>query len=208
MTARALRRLCLIAPTIVTISVPGASPRGPAVYEIAPSSRFDVETGKAGLLGTFGHSHVIRAGVVDGSITWDPERVAASRIELAVPVDGLRVVRRGADRDDWPDVENAMRTEVLHPSRFPEVTFRSRLVTRIRDGVHVVGDLTMEGRSRPVAVDVTLETSGDTLRASGAFSVKQTDFGIRPYRAAGGTIRVADHVRFDFAAIGVRRAGG
>ena len=35
--------------------------------------------------------------------------------------------------------------------------------------------------------------SGDTLRAKGGFSVKQTDFGIQPFRGGpGGTVKVAD----------------
>lgn len=195
--------------SVIALAALSASSRPvePRLYEIDPSSRFDVKLGKAGLLGSFGHEHVIRAGTVSGTIAWDPGRAASSRVEVVVPVDDLHVVRQGADRDDWADVEKAMRTEVVHPARFPEITFRSRIVTRIRGGVHVVGDLTMEGRSRPVAVDVELEEAGDTLTARGAFAVRQTDFGIEPYSAAAGTIRVADEVEFDFEARGIRRSG-
>jgi len=36
--------------------------------------------------------------------------------------------------------------------------------------------------------------------------VKQTDFGIRPYRGGpGGTVRVADKVTFDISAVAVRQ---
>lgn len=38
------------------------------VYRLAPTSRFDVKTGKAGLLGFAGHSHLIRARAFTGEV--------------------------------------------------------------------------------------------------------------------------------------------
>lgn len=179
----------------------------PRIYDLAPSSRFEVWTGKAGILGAFGHHHVIRAGTVTGTIVWDAERVQSSRVEVVVPVADLHVVREGADENDWSDVEKAMREAVLHSNLHPTVEFRSRIVSRTEKGVHVVGDLSLEGRSRPVAVDVDLDDSNDSLRANGSFRVRQTDFGIEPYRAAAGTIKVADEVEFRFSAVGTPRVG-
>ena len=44
-----------------------------------------------------------------------------------------------------------------------------------------------------------------TIRAAATFSVNQTDFGITPFRGGpGGTVRVADRVTFQIAAIAVR----
>jgi hypothetical protein len=55
-------------------------------------------------------------------------------------------------------------------------------------------------------MDVAVETTGDTLRAKGTFSVKQTDYGIKPFRGGpGGTVKVADKVTFDFEAVAVKR---
>ena len=44
---------------------------------------------------------------------------------------------------------------------------------------------------------------GATVTASGAFQVRQTDFGITPFSVAGGAVQVADvvDVRFDITAI-------
>ncbi len=177
----------------------------PTTYAIVPSSRFEVRTGKAGLLGAFGHEHVIRAREFDGTIVYDPARLHASRVELGVAVASLFVVPRGADRKDAQDVERSMFTDVLHPARYPRIRFASRIVGPAEDGVRVLGDLTIEGRTRPVALDVRLDTRGDTLRARGSFRVRQSDFGIEPYRAAGGTIRVADEITFDFEALATPR---
>ena len=63
----------------------------------------------------------------------------------------------------------------------------------------------MHGAARTVPVDVKVEVGADTVRAAGRFSVKQTGFGIRPFRGGpGGSVKVADRVTFDFEAVAVR----
>jgi polyisoprenoid-binding protein YceI len=191
-----------------TVTEPAAAVVTAATYVIQPSSRFDVRTGKAGFLGAFGHKHTIRAGSFRGQIVYDPDNVAASTVEVVVDTRSLEVVALGADQKDKPDVEEAMFEKVIHPNRHPEISFTSRVVTPIPEGVHVVGTLTLEGRTRSVAVDVALEPQGDTLRAVGEWTIEQSDFGIKPYSAAGGTIKVADKVTFDFDVVAARAAGG
>lgn len=176
----------------------------PSAYRIAPESRFDVVTGKAGLFGAFGHTHRIRATEFDGTVVYDADNAFGSSIELILQTAGLIVVPEGADEKDAPKVERAMRESVLPPNRYPTIEFSSRIVTALDKGVQVVGDLTIAERTRPVAVDITIAQRGDTLAAIGTFSVKQTDFGIKPYSAAGGTIKVADEVTFDFEAVAIR----
>lgn len=205
MAPRSVTRAVWLALPLAMAAAGAAPSDGPVVYDLSPASRFEVRTGKAGLFGVFGHDHVIRADSVSGTIVYDPRYVGNSRVEVTVPVASLHVVREGADEKDGPDVEETMRHAVLHPDRHPRVRFRSRIVTRIAGGVHVVGDLELAGRSRPMAVDVALKRDGDRLIARGRFEIKQTDFGIEPYRAAAGTIRVADEVEFRFEAVGVRR---
>jgi hypothetical protein len=57
----------------------------------------------------------------------------------------------------------------------------------------------------PVTAHVTI--APDSIRATGTFDVKQTDFGIEPYSGGpGGTVKVADRVTLCFDLIG--RAGG
>ena len=63
--------------------------------------------------------------------------------------------------------------------------------------------------TRKVPVKASVRIDGDTLHADGEFSVKQTDFGITPVRAGpGGTVQVADRLKFTFAAIAVRDPAG
>lgn len=64
----------------------------------------------------------------------------------------------------------------------------------------------MEGVTRRVLVTADVAIGSDTIRATGTFVAKQTDFGIRPFGGGpGGTVKVADRVTFCFDLVGVRR---
>ncbi len=174
-----------------------------SVYVLSPASRFEVKTGKAGLLGFAGHEHLIRAAAFSGSIVYYPGNPASSRVEIVVPADSLDVLTP-PDTAEIRKVTQAMRTEVLHADQYPEIRFTSTAVTPTANGFQVMGALTLAGQTRDVTVDLAVAIGADTLRASGTFSVKQTEFGIRPYRGGpGGTVRVADRVTFEIEAVGI-----
>jgi len=181
-----------------------AAERDSVVYVFTPASRFEVKTGKAGLLGFAGHGHVVRARAWSGRIVYYPTSLADSRVDVVVPVDSLEVVTP-PDTAEIRKVTETMRREVLHPDRYPIITFVSTAVTPTADGLQVQGRLTIVGQTRDVAMAVRLQTAGDTLQATGRFSVKQSDFGIKPYRGGpAGTVRVADRVEFNVAAVAIR----
>lgn len=178
--------------------------RDSVVYVLTPASRFEVKTGKAGLLGFAGHGHLVRARGSSGRIVYFPSSPADSRVEVTVPVDSLEVLTP-PDTAEIRKVTEAMRREVLQPDRFPVISYVSTTVTPAGNGLLVQGRLTITGQTRDVAVVMQLQTSGDTLRANGRFSVKQTEFGITPYRGGpAGTVRVADRVEFTMTAVAVR----
>jgi polyisoprenoid-binding protein YceI len=175
-----------------------------AVYVLSGASRFDVKTGKAGLLGFAGHEHRIRARAFAGRVVFRPNAPADSRVEISVPADSLDVLTP-PDTAEIRKVTQSMRTDVLHVDRYPLIHFVSAGVAPTADGFRVQGRLTLAGETRDVTVDLRVAVGPDTLRATGRFSVKQTDFGIRPYRGGpGGTVRVADRVTFELEAVGIR----
>jgi polyisoprenoid-binding protein YceI len=180
------------------------APADSVIYRLIPASRLDVKTGKAGLFGFAGHSHLIRAHAVTGRVAVYPGAVATSHVELTVPTDSLEVLTP-PDTAEIRKVTEAMRTETLRVEQFPRITFASKEVTPRQGGYHLVVALTLTGVTRDVPIDVAVTTTGDTLRATGTFSVKQTDFGIKPFRGGpGGTVKVADRVTFNFEAVGVK----
>ncbi len=177
------------------------------VYHLLPTSRLEAKTGKAGLFGFAGHSHVMRARRFSGQVVYYPKAEARSHLEITILADGLEVVTP-PDTAEIRKVTEAMRTEVLNVRQYHKITLVSRAVTTGPDGFHLVGALTLVGRTREVPIDVRVELGLDTLRATGAFSINQTDFGIKPYSGGpAGTVKVADQVTFDLDAFAARTAG-
>ena len=203
---RVPRRIVLVAAGLVMAGAGSSSARAQdsVVYRLLPSSRFEVRTGTAGVLGFVGHSHVVRARAFAGSVRYHPSAPSSSRLEMTIPTNSLEVLTPH-DPAEIRQVTAAMRTHVLHVDRYPEIRFTVTRATPTRTGVRLDGELTLVGQTRPVHVDATVQVGPDTLRARGSFAIKQTDFGIDPYRGGpGGTVRVADRVTFDFDAVGVR----
>ena len=201
---------------------PGTAQADSAVFMLSPLSTLEVRAGKTGLLAGFGHEHRVRAHAFSGTVVYFPGDPSRSRVSVTVLTDSLRVVPE-ADSADIPEITRTMGTRTLKVDSFPEIRFVSRTVlplaaggspsagergavSRQRDtmAVRVAGDLTMVGVTRPVSMDLTLDVSADTLRAEGAFQVKQTDFGIKPFSKALGMVKVRDEVRFELRVVAVR----
>jgi polyisoprenoid-binding protein YceI len=201
------RQGALLAGAISLFSAPTLAQSGQpdsVAYVLSAASRFEVKTGKAGLLGFAGHTHVVRAAGFTGRVVYYPNAPHESRVEINVPANSLAVLET-SDTAEVRKITQAMRTEVLHVDEYPVISFVSESVTPSSDGFHVQGRLTLAGQTRDVSCDIRAEIGADTLRATGSFSVKQTDFGIRPYRGGpAGTVRVADRVMFSFDAVGMR----
>lgn len=185
---------------LLLAAAPLAAQGGAAgTYVLLPSSRLDVKTGKAGLFGFAGHEHLIRARAFTGEVTFDPADPAATTVRITLSTDSLEVLTP-PDTAEIRKVTAAMRRDVLHTDSFPEITLLSRSVTATAEGYRLVAGFTMHGRTREVTIPVALEFQGDTLVATAAFSLRQTDFGMRPFRGGpGGTVRVADEVKFSIA---------
>src|SRR5437879_2248543 len=87
-------RCALVAGMISLGSAPawaqGVEPDS-VVYVLSAASRFDVKTGKAGLLGFAGHTHVVRARGFAGRVVYYPTAPSESRLEIVVPADSLAV---------------------------------------------------------------------------------------------------------------------
>jgi polyisoprenoid-binding protein YceI len=177
------------------------SPPDSVIYLVDPSSRLVVKTGKAGLFGFAGHTHVIRARSLAGELVYRPGK-PTSHLWLKIPTDSLEVLTP-PDTAEIRKVTQAMRTEVLHVDRYPAMTFAADSLNARSGKMEFPLLVTMEGKTRkvPVTADVTIDS--DSIRATGSFTVKQTDFGIKPYSGGpGGTVKVADKVTFCFDLVG------
>jgi polyisoprenoid-binding protein YceI len=199
--------LFLIIIALTQAGPPGPpGPRDSVVYLLASGSELQVNTGKSGLFGFAGHEHAIRARAFSGRIVYHPDSIAASHVAITVLAESLEVLTP-PDTEEIRKVTAAMRTQTLDVANYPEIRLVSRHVTGNAKRLEMTAALTIKDQTRDVPITVELQIGPDTLRAVTSFAVKQTDFGIRPFRGGpGGTVRVADRVSFIIRVVAIRQA--
>jgi polyisoprenoid-binding protein YceI len=146
---------------------------------------------KAGVFSALGHEHEIAAPITGGVVD-----SAAHHVELHIKAGSLRVHDPNASERDRDEIQKTMLgSDVLDVEHYTEIVFRSTGLEPA--GSHswkVRGDLTLHGQTLPVTVEVR-ESSGHYV---GASRFKQTQFGMKPVKVAGGAIKVKDEVRIEF----------
>jgi hypothetical protein len=89
---------------------------------------------------------------------------------------------------DKHKIAGQIRDDVLHGSQHPEAVFRSRTVTARADGGYdLVGELTLHGVTKALGACRTRVVAG---RQQLELRLHQPDFGITPYRAMLGTLKI------------------
>ncbi len=159
--------------------------------DIAKSS-LKIRVFKSGLFSAFAHDHEIEAPIAKGTI----DSSANPSVQLVVDARKMRVLDPEISADKRPEIQRTMEgPSVLDSEHFPEISFQSTAVKNNgNDHWEVQGNLSLHGRTRPLAVAVVLE--GGHYR--GSVSFRQSNFGISPVRIAGGTVKVKDEVKVEF----------
>ena len=165
---------------------------------------------KTGFASGFAHDHIVRATLFSGSIRGDPGHPAAAAVDVTVAAAALAAdepemrkkhdLAAGLSDADRREIQSTMLGETqLHVAAYPDITFRSVAVELRGSGeLLVTGDFTLHGTTRRIRVSVRVQFSGDTVRATGAFDVNQSDFGITPVSLFFGAVRNQDRVRILF----------
>ena len=169
----------------------------------AKRSTFIVQAFSTGLLSTFGHSPKIAVRDLQG----DTEFVAAgatiqdARLHVRIRADSLEVIDDISEKDRH-EIQRQMFGDVLETKYYPEILFECSQATANGTGdrywVALNGELTLHGETHTLPVSVRVVITGDSLRASGEFSVRQSDYGIVPVKVAGGAIKLKDEVKCTF----------
>lgn len=160
-------------------------------YEIGPGTgALTVHTRRGGFGAAAGHDLVIEVTRWSGTVRIDAGSIEASTVEVVVDATSLEV-REGNGAVPLLAVNKSeiARTikKVLRTREHPEIRFRSTGVAEAADGFTVSGDLTVVGVDRPVELAVQPE---GTVTAT----VVQSAFGIKPYSAMFGALKVLDAV--------------
>ncbi|MFI0409958.1 YceI family protein [Actinomadura sp. 3N508] len=163
-------------------------------YELGPDDgTLLVRTGRSGLGRRAGHDLTIEATRWTAAVE-AREPLDASSVKVTVELDGLKV-REGTGGvkpltgQDRAEIEKTLR-EVLAARSYPEIVFTSAAI-----GEDVIeGDLAIMGRVKPVRVKAALEGG----RVRGGVTVTQSRWGVKPYSAFFGALRLADDVEIEF----------
>jgi polyisoprenoid-binding protein YceI len=183
-----------------------------ARYVVEPGrSRLTVQAFAGGVLSAFGHNPVLAMRDVEGEAQFNPDSPGEAAVSFRVRPARLEVTG-DVKTSDRRDIEKAAREDVLETDRFPEIAFQSSGVTanKVGDGffrVEITGDLQLHGATQSQTVPAQVNLMGDSLRAHGEVSLRQSAFGIRLYSAAGGTLKVKDEVKLAFEIVARRQDG-
>lgn len=175
----------------------------------AARSNITVRAMRSGLLKAFGHDHTIAARDFSGEIDITPDSLTPASLQLSIKADSLAVTDKVSDKDR-AEIENTMKTEVLETAKYPQITFKSTSVAAEKTGeakftVKMWGDIALHGVTGKGYIVSQITFSGNSLRATGGFSLKQTDYKITPPSVAGGTIKVKDELKFTFDIVAVQQ---
>jgi polyisoprenoid-binding protein YceI len=150
---------------------------------------------KDGLLARLAHD--LKIQVERFSIELDEE---SRKIQATFDPSSLQVVCAQVDGRDDPStlskgdkkkIYDSVTKDVLRVRKHPEIRFESTEVTPRGDGYSIKGQLQLYGRSRALHAQVRAE--GDHWVTE--VTIHQPDFGIKPYTAALGALKVKPDVR-------------
>ena len=145
-------------------------------------------TFKEGLLSRAAHDLKIAAGDVEVSQEGDAvrARIGAGSLRVVCAMKRGREASGTLKPKDRAEIERTTREEVLQVARHPHITFSGRDA-----GGALTGELTLRGVTRPLSARWRAEGG----RRVAEVSLDQRDFGIRPYQAMMGALKVQRAVR-------------
>jgi polyisoprenoid-binding protein YceI len=157
------------------------------------NATLSVRTRRGGAAAKAGHDLLLHVTDWRGTLELgeDPE---AARAELTADATSLRVHEgtggiQSLGDDDKANIEQTIDDEVL---RRRDISFRSTSATSAGAGaIHLVGELTLSGRTQPLALDLELHDDGSV---AAAVTVTQSRWGMKPFSALFGTLKVLDDV--------------
>ena len=187
-----------------------ATETGATIYRVdGRRSRFIVRAFVTGVFSAFGHNPTIAIRDLTGEARFSPDHLEEASLSLRIKADSLEVTDEVSDKDRR-DIERQMREDVLETARYPEIIFESMKVSAEKVmgsqyRTRLAGNLSLHGVTRECMIEAQVIAGEDTLRASGEFPLRQSDFNIKPVSAAGGTIKLKDELKFSFDIVAHRQ---
>lgn len=169
-------------------------------YSLGPANgQLLLKTTRTGLGAKAGHDLTIEVTRWNAGVVIDTANPAGSSVRLEADANSFEV-RQGTGGvkpltdGDRADIKKTIREKVLHTDRHPAITFSSTKVGGTQESFTLEGDLAISGASQPATVRGGIADG----RARGSATVVQTRWGIKPYTAFLGALKLADEVTVEF----------
>ena len=169
-------------------------------YRLGPEEGvLRLKTSRTGLGRRAGHDLTIEATRWQADVVLNPADAGGSSVAVTIEADSLEV-REGTGGlkaltdADRADIKATIGEKLLSTAEHPVITFTSSQVTGNTDAFQIGGDLTIMGQACPVTVSGGI----DAGRIRGHATVTQSRWGIKPYSAFAGALRLADDVTVEF----------
>ena len=154
------------------------------------NSEISIFTYKEGLLSAMAHD--LKIGVTDFIAQFHPDQ---KKIQATIKASSLRVINAMKSGQESPgtlsdsnkqEIEASIVKDVLHSQKYPEITFDSTYSQSQEHHLEVNGTLSLHGQNR--LISFTASKKNDQWEAQ--IKLNQPDFGIKPYTAMFGTLKV------------------
>jgi polyisoprenoid-binding protein YceI len=144
------------------------------------------------------HDLILSPAQWSGTMNVDADNPAASSASLSIDARSIQILEavggmKSLSDKDRRDIGKNIDEKVLDTGKFPTLTFESTSVSGSEPNFNVAGNMTIKGTSRPV--NVALSVNGSQVAAR--TSISQKDFGIKPFSAMMGAIKLRDDVEFE-----------
>jgi len=165
-------------------------------HSIGPENgRLTISTFKAGMGAKVGHDLVLEARRWNGTVEVNADNPTASSVEVTIDARSFEIVSatggvKALSDKDSADIAKNMNDKVLQTGKFPDITFRSTQVSPTA----IQGDLTIVGNTQPVSLQLSTQDGAGDTTMTGRATVTQTKFGIKPFSAMMGALKVKDDV--------------
>ena len=168
----------------------------------ARASKFTVQAFATGILSAMGHNPIIGISRFTCEVNFNAELVRGRDFGMEIEAASLSILDDISAKDRG-EMERIMKQEVLEISRYPAIQYRSSEVRLQRiDGqmfnAELQGSLDCHGVSRAFPITARILLTGEMIRASGGFGLKQSDFKIKPVSVAGGALKLKDELKVSF----------
>ncbi|HJL17818.1 MAG TPA: YceI family protein [Sandaracinaceae bacterium LLY-WYZ-13_1] len=154
-----------------------------------------VFTYKEGLLSAVAHDLELRVGSFEVELSDDRASVTATFEPRSIRVvDAIVEGRRSPgtlSEKDKAKIESNIVTEVIPVKQHADVRFTSSEIREVDAGWEIRGTLELAGHERELTIPVHREEG----RAVGEVTLHQPDFGIKPYSAMLGALKIQPDIK-------------